>query len=254
MPSLPVGGGIARSASHRVELAVGSAGLVRPASSRHYTVSGGVFGVRALSCEGPPVVFGVHPRSGAVQEGQPARLLGFRLEARRAGGTAVRIGGAHATLAGPGSSTCLDVVLPPGLDARGNPLGAVPVSVVTQRGTASAERGIVHGPALVANAPARCGGAVDLSLLTRPGAVCLLVTGSPDGRWKSIPGVEGAFGLPVGTLVLAERAVAVTGELRWTVALPDDPALEGQVFQFQGLSALPERCAFTNVLDVRVLP
>jgi hypothetical protein len=254
MHSLPVGGGVARSDSHRVELAVGAAGLVRPAASARYAVTGGVFGVRALSPEGPPLVFGVHPRYGAAQEGEPARLLGFRLEARRAGGTAVLVGGTPAALVGPGSSTCLAVVPPPGVDTRGNPLGAVPVTVVTQRGTASAERGFVHGPALVANAPARRGGAVDLSLLTRPGAVCLLVTGSLDGRWTSIQGVKGAFGLPVGTLVLAERAVAVTGELRWTFALPDDPALEGQVFQFQGLSAHRDRCAFTNVLDVHVLP
>ena len=245
------GGGRASSAYFRAELALGGVGLGQRASSAAYSAVGGAVATPAVPANGPPVVFGLSPRSGSKDGGQPATLLGFRLDG---GAVAAFIGGTAATVDGPSTGTALPLVVPPGVDAQGNPLAAAEVSVVTSTGDASAQAGYVYGPGLVSNAPARQGGAVDVTLFTEPLAKSFLVIGGSDGGWTSVSGAEGAFGLSAWTVVLAKGELAIGGERRWTFPLPDDPGIAGQSFLYQGLAVVPGNWAFTNVLEVDVLP
>lgn len=256
--NLPAAGGVSSSSSYLAESEIGFATGGPVATSSHYQFEGGAVWTQNGLAPVSPVVFGIEssfPTSGAVGTsagGESEVVLGLGFTSPGVGTPSVSLAGAAATGVSVLDDNRIAITTPPGVNAYGNPLAGVALSVGTTLGTSELEDAYVYTPALAAGDTPRVGETFRLHLLGEPGDYQDLYFGIPvPGFALPVAGIAGAFDLAAYFTSPVSASFANSHDTSFLLPIPNSPSLVGKSIDWQGfsLSSLaPIGGSFTNRL------
>lgn len=248
------GSGASQSETYRAETAVASTSGGVESTSSNFRFRGSTAWVESSFAPAGATVFGVVGGGGTKDGGEIETVFGAGFQSGAP--PTVTVGGLAATGVSVLSDTELTLVTPGGIDALGNPLGAVDVTVDDGSGPSTAAGAYRFEPAIEVPSPLKLGQPYKLAFHGTPGSLIGLYNGAPlPGFALPVNGIDGAFDLvavffsPVPTTVLG------AGPQVWTFPLPNDPILAGKAFQWQGFeidSFVPLGGSFTNRLTTPI--
>jgi len=251
------GGGAATGALHALQGAIGGSAAFGQSITGSSSIDCGPLASGAALEPAAPILFSVQPALGARAGGEEVLVLGFGFLAPPPEQLELRFAGALASALAPLGNTQLEAVTPPGSNAFGNPLGAVPVELASGLGQAQLANGFAYGPALLLDLPAALGSSCVLRFEGPPGGFGMLAIGYALPNFGlPLPPLQGAIEIIDFLNVLTSLLAAPSGTLRFEFPVPPDPLLLGQHYEFQMASITgfaPLAGGFTNRLRVEVV-
>jgi hypothetical protein len=250
------GGGPASGSLYALQGALGGSAAFESAVGASSSIACGPLASGASLAPAAPILFSVHPPLGARSGGDEVLVLGFGFLAPEPAELELRFGAALASELALRGNTQLEATTPPGSNEYGNPLGPVPVELGSGLAPAALVGGFAYGPALLLDLPAQLGSTCVLRFEGPPGGFGMLAIGYalPDFALP-LPPLEGAIEIIDYLSVLTSVLAAPSGTLRFEFAVPADPQLLGQHYEFQMASLTgfaPLTGGFTNRLRVDV--
>ena len=255
--ALPAAGGVAASASFVAEATISQAVTGPVQLSSNYAFSGGVAWVGEEFAPTGPVVFGTEIARGDKDGGYAATVFGRNFSEPGAGPLTLRVAGTPATNVTLGAGNDAGFVMPTGVDALGNGLGAVDIEAETLLGARTAKGAFTYTPALVGGTPPVVGSAFTLHEYAAPFELQDLYFGvSIPGVGLPLPPVDGAFALLALFFSTNPSLFSTSDATTWNFGLPANPSLVGKSLEFQAYSfdsLTPVITgAFTNVHTITI--
>lgn len=249
------GGGAASGATHALHASIGGSASHAASVGGASSIACGPLASGAAFEPAAPILFSVQPALGARTGGDDVLVLGFGFLAPAE--LELRFGAALASELELQGNTRLAAATPPGSNAFGNPLGAVPVELSSALGAATLANGFAYGPALLLDLPAALGASCVLRFEGPPGGFGMLAIGYALPSFAlPLPPLQGAIEIIDHLSVLTSVLAAPSGTLRFEFAVPQNPLLLGQHYEFQMASLTgfaPLTGGFTNRLRVDVV-
>jgi len=223
-------------AAGAVELGLGQAATGPVMTSASYELDSGVVWTEPSFRTVRPVVLAVDPPTSLATSGATVTVIGMNFDFPGGGLPDVRFGGVSSPSVDVVGSSVMQVDLPSGVDAFGNPLGNAAVEVQNAIGSSQLADGFRFLPALYQLSPAQIGAAFELSLHTQPASVQLLWFGIElGGDPVPTPPYAGAAALYAMPFFVLSGAFSPTGLRKVAFSIPADPSLAGAEIGFQAL-------------------